>query len=83
MSWASCLSRLSRRRQGVRPWIFAIMFFGASLAFRIAFSRWLDPLRFLTFYPAIAAATLVCGWRQGVFVLILSTLAAWYYTVSG
>ena len=79
MSWASRLSGLSRKRRGVAPWIFAIIFFCASLAVRIVFARWLDPLRFLTFYPAIAAATLVCGWRQGVFVLILSTLAAWYY----
>lgn len=79
MSWASRLSKLSRKRRGVAPWVVAIIFFGGSLAVRFAFSRWLDPLRFLTFYPAIAAATLVCGWRQGVFVLILSTLAAWYY----
>lgn len=79
MTWALRLSKLSRRRKGVGPWIFALLLFGASLAIRFIFSRWLEPLRFLTFYPAIAASTLLCGWPQGVLVLILSTLAAWYY----
>ncbi len=32
---------------------------------------------FLTFYPAIAAATLLCGWPQGAVVLVLSAFAAW------
>jgi hypothetical protein len=36
-------------------------------------------LKFLTFYPAIALATLVCGWLQGVVVLVLSALSAWYF----
>ncbi len=33
----------------------------------------------MTFWPAIIVATLICGWRQGFFVLILSTVTAWYF----
>ncbi|KAF0206159.1 MAG: signal transduction histidine [Methylocystaceae bacterium] len=38
-----------------------------------------EPLKFLTFYPAIAASTLLCGWLQGTVVLLLSALVAWYF----
>lgn len=78
MPWASRLSRLAKKRRGVWPWVLALLLFAASLGVRISLSNWLDPLKFLTFYPAIAASALLCGWPQGVFVLVLSALSAWF-----
>jgi two-component sensor histidine kinase len=51
----------------------------ASVAARFALSSWLEPLPFLTFFPAIVASTLLCGWRQGALVLMLSALVARYF----
>ncbi|WP_245434773.1 histidine kinase dimerization/phosphoacceptor domain -containing protein [Methylocystis rosea] len=48
------------------------------MAIRIVLTPWLDPIKFLTFYPAIAAATLLCGWTRGLAVLLLSAATAWY-----
>ncbi len=78
MSFASQLGKLSRKHSGVRPWLCALAVFSASLAARLALSPWLDA-KFLTFFPAIAASALICGWAEGVLVLVLSTLAAWYF----
>jgi two-component sensor histidine kinase len=79
VAWANRLSRLARKRRGVSAWALAAGFFAMSLLARFALSRWLDPIPFITFYPAIVASTLVCGWRQGTAVLLLSAMAAWYF----
>ena len=78
MTWVAKVHRLSTKLQGPQSWIVALVFFGASLGVRILFAPWLDPLKFLTFYPAIAAATLLCGWPRGALVLLLSAATAWY-----
>ncbi len=78
MSWALHLDKLSTKRSGIWPWVYALLIFAASLAARLALSHWLDA-RFLTFFPAIAATALICGWAQGVLVLVLSTLSAWFF----
>jgi hypothetical protein len=78
MPWVSQLSKVSRRRSDAWSWILAFVFFLVSLGLRIALGRWLDPLKFLTFYPAIALSSLICGWPQGLFVLILSAAAVLY-----
>lgn len=79
MPWASEVSRISKRLRGPLSWAIALLLFGVSLTFRFLLAQWLDPEKFLTFYPAIAASTLLCGWRQGVVVLVLSALSAWYW----
>ncbi|MGJ0509524.1 MAG: sensor histidine kinase [Methylocystis sp.] len=79
MPWVSRLSKVSSRQQDAWSWIVAFLLFLASLGLRIALARWLDPLKFLTFYPAIALSSLICGWPQGLFVLILSAAAALYF----
>jgi two-component sensor histidine kinase len=78
VAWVAKVNRLSRRLQGPQSWLVAGAFFGASLGIRILLAPWLDPIKFLTFYPAVAAATLLCGWTRGVAVLLLSAAAAWY-----
>lgn len=50
-------------------------------------ARWLvhdyvgDTTPFITFFPAIVLATLVCGLWPGVLAAVLSTVAAWYFFV--
>jgi two-component sensor histidine kinase len=79
MSWVEGLINLSRSRgAGIRPWAITVGLFSASVALRLALEPALEGMKFLTFYPSIALATLICGLRQGVAVLILSTLASWY-----
>jgi two-component system, sensor histidine kinase PdtaS len=66
------------RRTGVWSWVLAGGFLAAAVAVRLALAEWLDPAPFLAFFPAVAASTLFCGWRQGALVLVLSAIAAWH-----
>jgi two-component sensor histidine kinase len=79
VSWASRVHRLSRRLKGPASWTLAFILLGAGIAARILLQPWVEPLKFLTFFPSVAAATLLCGWRQATVVLILSALVAWYF----
>lgn len=82
MPWVSRLSKVSRRGQDSWAWILAFVFFLVSLSVRIALAQWIGSLKFLTFYPAIALSTLICGWPQGLFVLVLSAAAALYFFIA-
>jgi two-component sensor histidine kinase len=77
MRWAYRLLRV--RPRGVASWAIAVLFFAASFALSVLFDPFLDGTKFVTFYPAIAVATMVCGWREGLLVLILSAVTAWYF----
>jgi hypothetical protein len=79
MAWVGPISAIVRRQpSGLRASAIAVALFAASLAARLALEPWLSPIAFVTFYPAIILATLLCGWRQGVFVVLLSMTAGWY-----
>jgi two-component system, sensor histidine kinase PdtaS len=78
MPWAHQLSKVSVQRRGVLPWAIALFIFAASFALYVLFDPFLQGAKFITFYPAIAVATLVCGGRQGTIVLILSAVTGWY-----
>lgn len=62
-------------------WTVALGFFTASAVARVLFDPFLEGVQFITFWPAIALATLICGWRQGIFVLVLSALTGWYFLI--
>jgi len=80
MPWVSTLSDLSRRRgKSWQSWAVAAAIFLVGLFLRFALGPVLDGIKFLTFYPSIAAATLICGPLQGLTVLLLSTLSAWFF----
>ena len=79
MAWVAQVHKLSRRLEGPSSWALALFLLGASVAVRVLLERWVEPLKFLTFYPAIAASTLLCGWLQGTVVVIVSALVAWYF----
>lgn len=67
------------RRAGLRSWVMAIGFLAAALIVRLVLAGWLDPAPFIMFFIAVAASTLICGWRQGALVLFLSAIAAWFF----
>lgn len=73
------LARLTKKRSSISKWTLAFLMFAVAFGARLIVGPWLEPNKFLLFYPPVAAATLVCGPLQGVFVLVLSTLAAWYF----
>lgn len=78
MPWVHKIHTASIKRRGLLPWAVALLLFAASLSARILLEPVLAGMKFLTFHPAIVVATLICGWGQGVFVLLLSAVAAWY-----
>ena len=79
MAWVGPIAKIVRRHpSGMRRWAIAVALFAAGLLVRLALEPWLSPIAFLTFYPAIIATTLICGWRQGVLVVLLSMAAGWY-----
>jgi two-component system, sensor histidine kinase PdtaS len=79
MPWVHQLNRVAIKRQGLLSWTVALAIFTGSAAVRVLFDPVLAGMKFMTFWPAIIVATLICGWRQGFFVLILSTVTAWYF----
>jgi two-component sensor histidine kinase len=81
LPWVHKIHEVSIKRQGLLSWTAALGFFTASVALRFFFDPFLEEVQFLPFWPAIALATLICGWRQGVFVLVLSALTGWYFFI--
>lgn len=79
MPWVHRLHEITVKSRGLKPWAIAVIIFAGSFSVRILFEPLLAGMKFLTFYPAIAVATLVCGWREGLLVLLLSALAAWRF----
>jgi two-component system, sensor histidine kinase PdtaS len=79
MAWVGPISKIVRQHpSGMQASAIAVALFAAGLLVRLALEPWLSPIAFLTFYPAIIATTLICGWRQGVLVVLLSMAAGWY-----
>ena len=75
LKWLNALVGL---RTIAKRWMLAAAFFAASLAARLVLDRWLHQIPFLTFFPALVAAALLCGWPQGTAVLAASAVAAYY-----
>ncbi len=80
MPWLHILTLiLERRQRGWRAWAVAVAFFGGSASARVLLDPWLDESAFLVFYPAVTAATLICGWQRGLVVVGSSMIFAWVY----
>ena len=77
MPWAHQLTR-TRIKPGFWAWTIALVVFAGSVAFHLLLSRYLNAVKFITFWPAIILTTFLCGWRQGTAVLALSTVTCWY-----
>ena len=79
MPWADQLARVKIEPNGFWAWAVALGIFAASLALHVLVCWYLTTVEFITFWPAIILATFICGWRQGVAVLLLSTVSGWYF----
>lgn len=73
------LPEIAKWRGTPRAWALCGLIFLICAAVRFSLSWWLTPVLFLTFFPAIMAGALFCGWGGGLAVLVLSTLVAWYF----
>jgi two-component sensor histidine kinase len=60
-------------------WLEAFGLFGVALAIRFSLGPALGAMPFLSFYPAILLAALLLGWKEAVFVLVLSIAAGLYF----
>lgn len=67
------------RRNGASSWVVAAGFVVAAILLRLLLAKPLEGSAYVTFYPAVVAASLFCGWPQGVFVVLLSALAGAYF----
>jgi two-component sensor histidine kinase len=81
MPWVHQLSRFSIKRQGLLSWTVTLGLFTTSVAVHALFNPVMAGTKFMTFWPSIIIATLICGWQQGVAVLILSALTAKYFFI--
>ena len=53
----------------------AVVAVGAALALRMALEPWIADAQFITFFPAVILATLLCGTLSGLIAVALSDLA--------
>src|SRR5271168_2369087 len=60
-------------------WLEAFGLFGVALLIRFLLGPLLGAVPFLSFYPAILLAALLLGWKEAVFVLVLSIAAGLYF----
>ncbi len=67
------------RLRGAPAWAVVLVLGGLAIAVRIRFEVWLDQTPFLPFFPAVAVAAFVCGWRQAGVLLAVCTAAAAYF----
>jgi len=60
-------------------WLEASALFAAAFVLRYALGWSEGAIPFVTFYPAILIAALLLGWKEAVFVLLLSIAAGLYF----
>lgn len=68
-----------RRLPTLIRWLAAFVIFGIALALRFTFGPLHEAARFLIFYPAIIIAAVLLGWKEAIFVLVLSLSVGWYF----
>jgi two-component sensor histidine kinase len=57
----------------------AAALFGIALTIRFSLGPPHGAIPFLSFYPAILVAAVLLGWKEPIFVLVLSLSAGWYF----
>lgn len=79
MAWVKALSAVSSRRPPrAKAWLLGLSLFAASLLIRLPFAGWLEATPFLTFFPVIAVAGLLCGPWPATLVWGLCVFTGWY-----
>jgi two-component sensor histidine kinase len=79
MWWTTRIFAWRLRQPSLIRWLEAAALFGVALAIRSSLGSFDEAARFLTFYPAILVASVLLGWQEAVFVLVLSLAAGWYF----
>ena len=83
MAWTDRLSALAlSRRSRVARYAITVAIFGICVAARFALAPWLIQATFLVFFPGIALATLLSGWRQGIALLVAFGFVVGYAIMS-
>src|SRR5271165_7010104 len=67
------------RQPTLTRWLEALALFGVALSIRFLLGPLLGAVPFLSFYPAILLAALLLGWKEAIFVLVLSLSAGMYF----
>jgi hypothetical protein len=70
--------RLRWRQPAPIRWLMAAALFGIALTIRFSLGPLHGAIPFLSFYPAILVAAVLLGWKEAIFVLVLSLSAGWY-----
>jgi hypothetical protein len=78
MNVVDFLIRPPAKHHGASPWILATVLVAAAISLRLLLAKPLEGSAYITFYPTVVAASLFCGWSQGVFAVLLSALAGAY-----
>jgi two-component sensor histidine kinase len=74
------VTRIWRWRQPTLiRWLEAAALFSVALVIRFSLGPLYGAIPFLSFYPAILVAAVLLGWKEAIFVLVLSMSAAWYF----
>jgi len=60
-------------------WLAASALFGVAVVIRFSLGPLLGVIPFLSFYPAILLAAIFLGWKEAIFVLVLSLATGWYF----
>lgn len=68
---------ISSPENSLRPYLVALVLFILALAVRVLLLPG-NGMPFITFYPAVILAALLCGFRPALLVLLLSTVAGQY-----
>src|SRR5260370_31764905 len=71
--------RLRWRQPTLIRWLEAAALFGIALTIRFSLGPLHGAIPFLSFYPAILVAAVLLGWKEAIFVLVLSLSAGWYF----
>lgn len=71
--------RLRSRQPAAIRWLMATALFGIALTIRFSLGPLYGAIPFLSFYPAILVAAVLLGWKEAIFVLVLSLSAGWYF----
>jgi K+-sensing histidine kinase KdpD len=69
----------AQRPGSVGAYAFAFLSAGAATVLRIAIDPYVVGVPFITFFPAVIAATLVSGFGAGFFCVVLSSAAASFF----
>ena len=77
--WMTRLTKLAERRSPQSSWTIAAAVLLAGIAVRVVFADWLQQVPFLTLFPAVFVAALLCGWLEALAVLAAAAIVAWFF----